>query len=57
MQEEVLVRKGFCLSIDLFLSNTMRHRKESDLDSMWFKIMLNERISRYDTCIAVQKYY
>jgi len=57
MQEEVLVRKGFCLSIDLFLSNAIRHRKESDLDSMWFKIMFNERISMYDTCIAVQRYY
>jgi len=39
-----------------FLFN-VAHRVESDLESMWFKVMFDKWISRHDTCIAVQKYY
>jgi len=35
----------------------MAHRVESDIDSVWFKNMLYEWISRHDTCISVQYYY
>ena len=39
-KEGVLVRKGFCLTLDRFLSNAVRHCVESDMDSMWLKSCL-----------------
>ena len=56
LRKGFLVRKGFCLKLDWFLSNEA-HRVESDLDTIWFKIMFDKWISQHDTCIAVQKYY
>ena len=54
LREGILVRKGFCLTLDWLLSNEA-HRVESYLYSIWFKSCLISWSQWHDTCIDVQQ--
>jgi len=55
LRKGFLVQKGFCPTFDWLLFNKT-HCVESDLDSVWLKIMFDKWISQHDSYIAVQKY-